>query len=192
MDHELSHLVEHDIEHAKLMLPKKMEELAKKYSVPGKRGPKGEKGEKGEKGADGKDGERGIPGPPGITGKDGANGAPGRPGVDGADGENGVGVPTGGTTGQILVKKSDGDFDTEWKTQTGTDTDYTTVIVKDGPIAYVAKAVPGAVITDPVWKVSKIDQTDPNNLVETWADGNANFDNYANNLPSLTYAPITI
>jgi len=35
----------------------------------------------------------------------------GSPGADGADG---VGVPTGGTTGQVLKKASNDDFDTEW------------------------------------------------------------------------------
>ena len=33
---------------------------------------------------------------------------------NGKDGQNGVGVPTGGTTGQVLKKKSDTNFDTEW------------------------------------------------------------------------------
>ena len=29
------------------------------------------------------------------------------------------GVPSGGTTGQVLAKNSDGDYDTEWVDQTG-------------------------------------------------------------------------
>jgi hypothetical protein len=29
-------------------------------------------------------------------------------------GQPGVGVPSGGTTGQVLVKKSNVDFDTDW------------------------------------------------------------------------------
>ena len=52
----------------------------------------------------------GTPGAPGKDGKDGEDGA------DGADGAPGVGVPAGGTTGQVLVKKSDADYDTEWAT----------------------------------------------------------------------------
>lgn len=36
-------------------------------------------------------------------------------------GENGEGVPTGGTTGQALVKKSNTDYDTEFKTLSATD-----------------------------------------------------------------------
>lgn len=34
----------------------------------------------------------------------------------GAQGDPGVGVPPGGTTGQVLVKQSDADFDTAWVT----------------------------------------------------------------------------
>ena len=44
----------------------------------------------------------------GEPGKDGRNGR------DGIDGKNGVGVPSGGTAGQVLAKKSDDDYDTEW------------------------------------------------------------------------------
>lgn len=41
-------------------------------------------------------------------------GDPGKDGRDGRDGKNGVGVPSGGTAGQVLAKKSDDDYDTEW------------------------------------------------------------------------------
>jgi hypothetical protein len=34
--------------------------------------------------------------------------------IVGAPGSNGVGVPSGGTTGQILAKSSDTNYDTEW------------------------------------------------------------------------------
>lgn len=40
-------------------------------------------------------------------------------GADGADGTNGVGVPEGGTEGQVLAKASGDDYDTEWVDQTG-------------------------------------------------------------------------
>ena len=58
-------------------------------------------------GADGKDG---------TNGRDGIDGINGTNGVDGVDGKDGVGVPAGGLTGQVLAKKSDADFDTEWIT----------------------------------------------------------------------------
>lgn len=41
------------------------------------------------------------------------NGQDGQPGTDGTDG---VGVPAGGTTGQVLAKSSDSDYSTEWTT----------------------------------------------------------------------------
>ena len=40
-------------------------------------------------------------------------------GADGAPGQDGVGVPTGGTTGQVLAKASGTDYDTEWVDQSG-------------------------------------------------------------------------
>lgn len=54
--------------------------------------------------------QRGEKGDAGRDGRDGANGQ------DGADGQDGVGVVEGGTTGQVLAKKSNTDYDTEWKT----------------------------------------------------------------------------
>ena len=44
----------------------------------------------------------------------GEPGKDGRDGRDGIDGKNGVGVPSGGAAGQVLAKKSDDDYDTEW------------------------------------------------------------------------------
>lgn len=41
-------------------------------------------------------------------------------GAQGAKGDTGEGVPTGGTTGKVLTKASDDDYDTEWKTVAGT------------------------------------------------------------------------
>ena len=43
----------------------------------------------------------------------------GAPGADGADGSDGVGVPAGGTFGQVLTKSSEDDFDTSWQTPSG-------------------------------------------------------------------------
>jgi hypothetical protein len=44
----------------------------------------------------------------------GIQGNPGLNGADGADGADGLGVPAGGTTGQVLAKASNADNDTEW------------------------------------------------------------------------------
>lgn len=48
---------------------------------------------------------------PAIIGPQGERGLTGATGPAGADG---VGVPSGGTTGQVLVKKTNTDYDTEW------------------------------------------------------------------------------
>jgi len=57
----------------------------------------------------------GPEGPPGPAGPPGPQGPPGAQGPPGPQGPPGAGVPVGGTTGQMLVKKSDTDFDTEWQ-----------------------------------------------------------------------------
>lgn len=78
--------------------------------TPGPQGPKGDKGDKGDQGDPGPQGPKGDKGDPGQDGATGAKGDKGDPGV---------GVPTGGTTGQVLAKKSNTDYDTEWVDQTG-------------------------------------------------------------------------
>ena len=65
----------------------------------GDQGPAGAAGPQGEKGDAGEQGPAGEAGPAGPTGP---------------QGEPGAGVPSGGTTGQILAKKSERDHDTEW------------------------------------------------------------------------------
>lgn len=51
-----------------------------------------------------------------VLTSDGSVRGAGTPGADGADG---VGVPPGGTTGQVLAKASAADYDTAWVDQTG-------------------------------------------------------------------------
>lgn len=103
--------------------------------VPGPQGPEGPPGPKGDAGPQGPAGPRGDPGPQGRQGPAGMDGAPGPkgdsgpqgpkgdkgdpgeqgpPGADGAQGEPGLGVPPGGTTGQILAKTGNADYDTHW------------------------------------------------------------------------------
>ena len=66
------------------------------------------KGDQGPVGAAGPQGEKGD------AGEQGAAGEAGPAGPIGPQGEPGAGVPSGGTTGQILAKKSERDHDTEW------------------------------------------------------------------------------
>jgi hypothetical protein len=53
-----------------------------------------------------------VTGPPGTNG---TNGTDGVDGTDGADGADGLGVPAGGSTGQVLTKVSGADNDTDWE-----------------------------------------------------------------------------
>lgn len=50
----------------------------------------------------------------GADGRNGRDGADGIDGEDGRDGVDGVGVPSGGSTGQVLAKRSATDYDTYW------------------------------------------------------------------------------
>lgn len=72
----------------------------------GATGPKGDTGDTGAAST--------VPGPQGPKGDTGDTGPAGADGVDGADGANGQGVPTGGTTGQILAKSSATNYATQW------------------------------------------------------------------------------
>lgn len=61
-------------------------------------------------------GPTGPAGPTGATGATGPEGPAGTNGVDGDDGADGVGVPAGGTTGQVLAKVDSTDYNTTWVT----------------------------------------------------------------------------
>lgn len=77
------------------------------------KGAKGDKGDKGDRGA------RGIDGGVGTPGADGQQGAQGPQGMTGAQGDPGVGVPVGGTAGQVLAKDTNADYDTTWVNPAG-------------------------------------------------------------------------
>jgi hypothetical protein len=80
-------------------------------------GPKGVTGPTGQ----GITGSTGPIGPTGVTGYLGATGpgltgSTGTTGPTGPKGDNGVGVPTGGSSGQVLTKNSATNYDTIWAT----------------------------------------------------------------------------
>lgn len=85
----------------------------------GEQGPQGIQGIQGPQGAQGETGPQGEQGPQGIQGIQGVQGPQGETGAQGATGPAGPGVPTGGTTGQVLQKASGTDYDTEWATPSG-------------------------------------------------------------------------
>lgn len=88
----------------------------------GPQGPKGDKGDigpegpQGEIGPKGDTGPQGEVGPQGPQGEQGLKGDTGEQGPKGDKGDPGQGVPSGGTTDQFLVKSSNSDYDTRWKT----------------------------------------------------------------------------
>ena len=83
---------------------------------PGARGLQGIQGERGPQGPQGEQGPQGLQGETGATG---ATGAQGERGPQGPAGPAGVGVPAGGTAGQVLAKLSGTDYDTGWTTPSG-------------------------------------------------------------------------
>jgi len=59
------------------------------------------------------------------------------------------------------------------------------ILVEDGEVKYLAMAAPGTAPTTPKWQARKIDKT--TGLVITWADGDSEFDNMADDLTNLNY-----
>jgi len=82
----------------------------------GQQGPTGATGPQGPQGETGPQGPTGATGPQGPTGATGPRGETGPQGPTGAQGPAGEGVPTGGTTGQVLTKSSNDNYDTAWIT----------------------------------------------------------------------------
>lgn len=82
----------------------------------GAQGPKGDKGDTGETGAQGPKGDKGDTGAQGPQGEQGAQGIQGEQGPQGIQGPAGVGVPTGGSAGQVLTKTSSSDYAVQWTT----------------------------------------------------------------------------
>lgn len=76
----------------------------------------------------------------------------GQDGADGVDGQDGVGVPVGGTTGQVLAKASNTDYDTQWVDQTGGSSGGGTGPAgEDGKSAYEIAVDNGFVGTEQQW-----------------------------------------
>lgn len=88
------------------------------YQIVGEEGPQGPAGPQGPKGDTGETGATGPQGPKGDTGETGATGP------QGPQGPAGVGVPTGGSSGQVLTKDSSTDYDTSWATLDASDIPY--------------------------------------------------------------------
>lgn len=59
----------------------------------------------------------------------------------GVQGIPGVGVPAGGTTGQVLKKQSNDDYDTDWEDESGSGGSSTFIGLSDTPGTYAAQAL---------------------------------------------------
>ncbi len=79
----------------------------------GPTGPQGPTGAKGDTGATGPQGPQGVKGDTGNTGPQGPQGIPG------TNGTNGVGVPVGGSAGQVLAKIDAANYNTGWVDPSG-------------------------------------------------------------------------
>lgn len=118
-------------------------------------GPPGPQGEPGQQGIQGPIGPRGLQGEQGETG------------ATGPVGPAGPGVPAGGTAGQILSKKTESDYDTEWIDPQGgggsfTETDPTVPAWAKQPTkpTYTAQEVEGAVSSTSVMKIQMLTETE--------------------------------
>ena len=85
----------------------------------GATGATGAQGPQGETGPIGPAGPTGPEGPQGPTGATGAQGPEGPQGPQGPAGADGLGVPAGGTTGEVLTKLTNADNDTYWDVNRG-------------------------------------------------------------------------
>jgi hypothetical protein len=85
----------------------------------GATGATGSQGVAGATGATGATGSQGLAGAAGATGATGPQGPAGATGATGAAGAAGQGVPTGGTTGQVLAKIDGTNYNTQWTTPSG-------------------------------------------------------------------------
>lgn len=63
-----------------------------------------------------------------------------------------------------------------------------TKVVTSGGVTYIAQSAPGTAQATALWRVKKIDDSVAGTTTITWADGNANFDNVATDLASLSYS----
>ena len=171
------------------------------------KGPQGETGPAGQDGKDGKDGQDGSDGQDGyspiasvsksgttatitITDKLGTTTASisdGQNGTNGQDGAPGVGVPTGGTQGQVLAKTSGTDYATEWVTPySGTTVENVSgstlsiTGVADhryicGEVSTLTITTPSSGIVDVIFKSGStptvLTVTPPSGMTMAWANG---------------------
>jgi hypothetical protein len=145
---------------------------------------KGEKGDTGPQGPMGYTGPTGPQGDPGPAGPKGDTGDPGPAGADGspgATGPAGPGVASGGTTGQVLSKNSNTDYDTEWIDPPSTVNGFT----HQNDSLTSTYAYVGYEHTDGRWYIYR--RTRANN-VKLYASGSTDYATNWSDRASLTYS----
>jgi hypothetical protein len=85
----------------------------------GSSGSSGTSGISGTSGSSGTAGTSGSSGTSGISGTSGSSGTDGSSGSSGTDGQDGVGIPSGGTSGQVLTKVDSSLYNVTWSDPTG-------------------------------------------------------------------------
>lgn len=112
-----------------------------------------------------------IKGPKGDTGEKGEQGEQGLPGA------TGPGVPTGGTTGQVLSKTGDGDYETAWKDVESGGSQGITIVKgdKENPIEVANFTETGIYVCNGWWKSTKAGITNANPII-LFVQKNANGD----------------
>jgi Collagen triple helix repeat (20 copies) len=114
-------------------------------------------GARGATGPTGATGATGATGSAGATGATGPTGPKGDTGDAGATGAAGPGVPTGGSTGQVLAKNSGTDYDTGW----------TTPASGGGPVGQLAVQAAGTAPEDDI-PLLAITDADDGELLTFW------------------------
>jgi len=65
---------------------------------------------------------------------------------------------------------------------------YTRLIDKDGTVTYIGEADPGSAEGDPVWRISRLDETNDPDVQIEWANGNTAFDKIWTSRAGYTYS----
>jgi hypothetical protein len=121
-------------------------------------------------------GPAGADGADGAVGATGATGPTGPTGADGAQGDPGIGIPTGGTGGQILAKIDDTNYNTEWIDNWATYSGYTSILKHEvkagvaltkGQAVYVSSADGTNMIVSKASNASEQTSSKTMGLVET-------------------------
>lgn len=95
-------------------------------------------------------------------------------------------VNTGGTSGAEVNVTNFPATQPVSGTVTANPTEYAEKVQVETDYIYWAEAAVGALQASSVWRVRRISMAEP--YTTTWADGNTNFDNAANNLTALSYS----